>query len=139
MFRHHKPLDEQDSWLKERFRTHTAGAEFMLPWALDKYVLSVQHIKQIFSAAELKTIIESYKNTLLTDAVLDAVHLQAQLTERCAQNDIPARFGSSLENIARLCSTLDDAQIISLIVWAASFWRSQTCSAQAMEKYVNRK
>ena len=51
--------EEQERWLKDYFRTKSAGAEFILPWAVDTFFRAITSIKQIFSASELKTIVET--------------------------------------------------------------------------------
>ena len=47
--------DEQERWLKDYFRTKSAGAEFILPWAVDPFFRTLANTKQMFTAAELKT------------------------------------------------------------------------------------
>ena len=51
--------DDQERWLKDYFRTKSAGAEFILPWAVDTFFRAITSIKHMFSAAELKTIVEA--------------------------------------------------------------------------------
>ena len=51
--------DEQERWLKDYFRTKSAGAEFILPWAVDTFFRAMANIKQMFTAGELKTIVEA--------------------------------------------------------------------------------
>ena len=55
--------DEQERWLKDYFRTKSAGAEFILPWAVDTFFRAMANIKQMFTAGELKTIVEAHKDT----------------------------------------------------------------------------
>ena len=57
--------DEQERWLKDYFRTKSAGAEFILPWAVDTFFRAMANIKQMFTAGELKTIVEAHKDTRL--------------------------------------------------------------------------
>ena len=52
--------EEQERWLKDYFRTKSAGAEFILPWAVDTFFRGISNVKSIFTPAELKTIVESY-------------------------------------------------------------------------------
>ena len=56
---------EQEKWLKDYFRTKSAGAEFILPWAVDTFFRAVHTVKEIFSAPELKTIVEAHKDLRL--------------------------------------------------------------------------
>ena len=64
--------DEQERWLKDYFRTKSAGAEFILPWAVDTFFRAMANIKQMFTAGELKTIVEAHKDTRLLP---DYIHL----------------------------------------------------------------
>ena len=44
--------NEQEKWLKDYFRTKSAGAEFILPWVVDTFFRAISNIKQIFSDSE---------------------------------------------------------------------------------------
>ena len=57
--------EEQERWLKDYFRTKSAGAEFILPWAVDTFFRAITGIKHIFSGPELKTIVEAHKDMKL--------------------------------------------------------------------------
>ena len=115
------PSDEQDVWIREHFRSRTAGAEFMLPWTIDAWFSTVSALKSLFTPAELKTIIDAHKNIVIDTSHLRLTHL---------------KHGSSPRNLETKFRQLDDAQASVLILWASAFWRGQTCSAQAMEKYI---
>ena len=56
--------------------------------------------------------------------------------EHCDRKELYQKHGSSPRNLETKFRHLDDAQASVLILWASSFWRGQTCSAQAMEKYI---
>ena len=43
--------DEQERWLKDYFRTKSAGAEFILPWAVDTFFRAMANIKQFMQEA----------------------------------------------------------------------------------------
>ena len=58
--------DEQERWLKDYFRTKSAGAEFILPWAVDTFFRAITNTKAVFEPAELKTIVEAVSYTHLT-------------------------------------------------------------------------
>ena len=69
------PSDEQDVWIREHFRSRTAGAEFMLPWTLDTWFGTVSALKSLFTPAELKTIIDAHKNIVIDTSHLRLTHL----------------------------------------------------------------
>ncbi len=84
--------DEQERWLKDYFRTKSAGAEFILPWAVDTFFRAMANIKQMFTAAELKTIVEAHKDTrLLPDHTrLSYLLLRVRRCVRAQQSACPA-------------------------------------------------
>ena len=135
MFRH-PPLTSQDAWISDYFSSRTAGAEFMLPWFMDTYFITMTRLKDIFTLPELKTIIETHKNMIIDTAHLRLAHLLLQVTEHCDRNSLNERYGADLTILENKFRQLDDTQAAVLILWASSFWRSQTCTEEAMERYV---
>ena len=136
MFRRHH-TEEQDSWLKELFQSRRAGTEFMLPWVIDTYVTTVTALKQTFSAAELKTVIDAHEGVSIDTSHLRVAHLLLQVMDRCDRDGIHERHGSEPRTLESKCRQLDDTKAAVLILWAASFWRGKNTSAQAMEKYIS--
>ncbi len=131
------PSDEQDVWIREHFRSRTAGAEFMLPWTIDAWFSTVSALKSLFTPAELKTIIDAHKNIVIDTSHLRLTHLLIHVLEHCDRKELYQKHGSSPRNLETKFRQLDDAQASVLILWASAFWRGQTCSAQAMEKYIS--
>ena len=41
--------EQQERWLKDYFRTKSAGAEFILPWAVDTFFRAITTIKGTFT------------------------------------------------------------------------------------------
>ena len=128
--------DEQDIWIKEQFRSHTAGAEFMLPWTIDMWFGTISALKSLFTPAELKTIIDAHKNIVIDTSHLRLSHLLIHVMENCDKKELYQKHGTSPRNLETTVRQLDDAQASVLILWASAFWRGQTCSPQAMEKYI---
>ena len=136
MFRRHHH-EEQDTWLKDLFQSRRAGAEFMLPWTIDTYVTTVTALKQIFSAAELKTVIDAHEGVSIDTSHLRVAHLLLQVMDRCDRDGIHERHGSEPRTLESKCRQLDDTKAAVLILWASSFWRGKNTSEQAMEKYIS--
>ena len=136
MFRRHH-TEEQDTWLKELFQSRRAGTEFMLPWVIDTYVTTVTALKQIFSAAELKTVIDAHEGVSIDTSHLRVAHLLLQVMDRCDRDGIHERHGSEPRTLESKCRQLDDTKAAVLILWASSFWRGKNTSEQAMEKYIS--
>ncbi|MBR5883401.1 MAG: hypothetical protein IKY97_08035 [Mailhella sp.] len=136
MFRRHH-TEEQDTWLKELFQSRRAGTEFMLPWVIDTYVTTVTALKQTFSAAELKTVIDAHEGVSIDTSHLRVAHLLLQVMDRCDRDGIHERHGSEPRTLESKCRQLDDTKAAVLILWASSFWRGKNTSEQAMEKYIS--
>ena len=60
--------EQQERWLKDYFRTKSAGAEFILPWAVDTFFRAITTIKGTFTGPELKTIIAAHRDQRLLPA-----------------------------------------------------------------------
>lgn len=137
MFHHARTsADEQDVWLREHFRSRTAGAEFMLPWTIDTLFGTVAALKSLFTPAELKTIIDAHKNIVIDTSHLRLTHLLLHVMEQSDRKELYKKHGSNPRNLETKFRQLDDAQASVLILWASAFWRGQTCSPQALEKYI---
>ena len=75
--------DEQERWLKDYFRTKSAGAEFILPWAVDTFFRAMANIKQMFTAGELKTIMEAHKDMRLLPDHTRLSYLLLRVSDAC--------------------------------------------------------
>ena len=136
MFTRKRPLEDQEQWLKEHFRTDAAGAEFTVPWTVDTLFRTVAALKAQFSAAELRIVIEAHKDAVPSTPRLRLSHLLIQVTERCERDAVHERHGASLAQLQSRLRQLDDQQAAVFIIWASAFWRGQNTSAEALEKYI---
>lgn len=136
MFHRKRAVEDQELWLKEHFRTDAAGAEFSLPWTIDTLFRSVATLKGQFSAAELKTVIDSHRDAVPSTPRLRLSHLLLQVTDRCERDALHERHGASLNQLLNRLRQLDDRQAAVFIIWASAFWRGQSCTPEAMEKYI---
>ena len=128
--------DDQERWLKDYFRTKSAGAEFILPWAVDTFFRAITGIKHIFSAAELKTIVEAHKDMKLMPDHTRLSYLLLRVTDACDINGVHMRHGASTSSLEAKIKSLDDTQATALMVWASAFWVSRNCSAENMDEYI---
>lgn len=127
---------EQERRLKGYFRTKSAGAEFILPWAIDTFFRAITGIKQIFSASELKTIVEAYKDAKIVPENARLTYLLLRVSDACEVNAIHMHHGASRSSLESKLKTLDDTQAAALMVWASAFWVSKNCSADNMDEYI---
>ena len=128
--------DDQERWLKDYFRTKSAGAEFILPWAVDTFFRAITGIKHIFSAAELKTIVEAHKDMKLMPDHTRLSYLLLRVNDACDINGVHMRHGASKSSLEAMIKSLDDTQATALMVWASAFWVSRNCSAENMDEYI---
>ena len=128
--------DEQEKWLKDYFRTKSAGAEFILPWAVDTFFRAIGSIKGLFSGAELKTIVEAHKDMKLLPDHTRQSYLLLRITDACDVNNLHVRHGASKSSLEAKVKRLDDTQATALMVWASAFWVSRNCSAENLDEYI---
>ena len=129
--------DEQERWLKDYFRTKSAGAEFILPWAVDTFFRAMANIKQMFTAGELKTIVEAHKDTRLLPDHTRLSYLLLRVSDACELNNLHTRHGASRSSLESKLKSLDDTQATALMVWASAFWVSRNCSAGSLDEYLS--
>lgn len=128
--------NEQERWLKDYFRTKNAGAEFILPWAVDTFFRAITGIKQIFSSPELKTIVDAHKDVRLLPENTRRTYLVLRITDACDTGGVHLRHGASKSSLESKLNTLDDTQATALMVWASAFWVSKNCAADNIDEYI---
>ncbi len=129
--------DDQEKWLKDYFRTKSAGAEFILPWAVDTFFRALGAIRAMFTEAELKTIVESHKDTRLMPDHTRLSYLLVRVMDVCDTNGLHKKHGASRTSLETKLKQLDDTQATALMIWAAAFWVSRNCSAESLDTYVS--
>lgn len=128
--------EQQERWLKDYFRTKSAGAEFILPWAVDTFFRAITTIKSIFTSAELKTIIEAHRDLKLLPDHTRLSYLLLRISDLCEVSDIHTHYGVSRTSLEAKLKRLDDTQATALMVWASAFWVSRNCSAESLDEYI---
>ncbi|MDY0258804.1 MULTISPECIES: hypothetical protein [unclassified Desulfovibrio] len=128
--------DEQERWLKDYFRTKSAGAEFILPWAVDTFFRAITSIKHMFSGPELKTIVEAHKDMKLMPDHTRLSYLMLRVSDACDVGGVHLRHGASKSSLESKIKSLDDTQATALMVWASAFWVSRNCSAENLDEYI---
>ena len=127
---------DQEKWLKDYFRTKSAGAEFILPWAVDTFFRAIAALKRAFTTAELKTILEAHKEGRLLPESSRLSYLTLRVTDACESTLLHTKHGASKAALESKLKRLDDTQATALMVWASAFWVSRNCSAENMEEYI---
>ncbi len=127
---------DQEKWLKDYFRTKSAGAEFILPWAVDTFFRAIGSIKSSFTAGELKTIVEAHKDVRLLPDHTRLSYLLLRVMDACDVSLLHTKHGASKASLEAKLKRLDDTQATALMVWAAAFWVSRNCSAESLDEYI---
>lgn len=127
---------EHEKWLKEYFRTKSAGAEFVVPWAVDTFFRSINQVKGMFSTAELMTVLEAHKDVKLLPEQSRLAYLQLRIQDACDINMLHSKYGTSKANLEAKLKRLNDTQAASLMIWASAFWVSKHWTEVDMEEYV---
>lgn len=127
---------ENERWLKDYFKTKSAGAEFILPWAVDTFFRGIRTLKSSFSPAELKTIVQAHKDTKLTPDNTRLSYLLLRINDACEGAGVHEHFGASKSSLEAKLKRLDDTQAAALMVWASGFWVSKSVTAESLEEYI---
>ena len=128
--------NDQEKWLKDYFRTKSAGAEFILPWAVDTFFRAIHAIKSQFSAPELKTIVEAHKEKKIQPEQARLDYLLLRVMDACDVGLLHNKHGASKTTLEAKLKRLDDTQATALSVWSAAFWVSKNCSADDLDSYI---
>lgn len=125
-----------EQWLKDYFKTKSAGAEFILPWAVDTFFRAINSIKSQFSTPELMTIVEAHKDIKLLPDQSRLAYLQLRVQDACELDLIHTKYGASKGSVEAKLKRLDDTQATALMIWATAFWVSKELDVDSLEEYV---
>ncbi|MCT4625779.1 hypothetical protein [Halodesulfovibrio sp.] len=128
---------EQEKWLKDYFRTKSAGAEFILPWVVDTFFRAITTIKHCFSDSELALIISAHKNLRIQPNNSSKDYLRLRIAEACDTKDLHNVYGLSRDALDAKLNKLSNTDATALMVWAAAFWVSKNCSADNISEYIS--
>jgi len=128
--------DNHEQWLKEFFKTKSAGAEFILPWAVDTFFRAINAIKSQFSTAELVTIVEAHRDIKLLPDQSRLAYLQLRVQDACDLDLLHTKHGASKSSLETKLKRLDDTQATALMIWATAYWVSKENTKTSLEDYV---
>lgn len=128
--------NNHEQWLKEYFKTKSAGAEFILPWAVDTFFRSLNAIKSQFSTAELVTIVEAHRDIKLLPDQSRLAYLQLRVQDACDLDLLHTKHGASKASLETKLKRLDDTQATALMIWATAYWVSKENQSTSLEDYV---
>lgn len=128
--------DEHEQWLKEYFRTKSAGAEFVVPWAVDTFFRAINTVRGAFSTGELKTILEAHREVKLLPDQSRLAYLQLRVQDACELGTVHTKHGASQANLEAKLKRLSDTQAAALMIWATAYWVSKAWKDTSMDDYV---
>ncbi|MBR4742018.1 MAG: hypothetical protein IK079_03885 [Desulfovibrio sp.] len=127
---------DQERWLKEYFRTKSAGAEFILPWAVDTFFRCITSIKKIFASNELKAVIQAHKDVRLQPDNARLSYLMLRMSDAFELGNIQTRYELSKTSLQSKMKSLNDTQAAALMIWASAFWSGGTRTEEMMDAYI---
>jgi len=128
--------DEHEQWLKEYFRTKSAGAEFVVPWAVHTFFRTINTIRGSFSTPELKTILEAHKDVKIMPDQSRLAYLQLRVQDACDLGLVHTKYGASKANLEAKLKRLSDTQAAAIMIWASAYWVSNAWGDMPMDDYV---
>lgn len=127
---------DHEKWLKEYFKTKSAGAEFILPWAVDVFFKSIRNVSSEFSVSELKTVLDAHKDVKLLPNQSKQAYLVLRVAEACDEKNVHIQHGASKSNLEIKLKRLSDLQATALMIWATAYWVSKSWNGVSIEDYV---
>jgi hypothetical protein len=127
---------DHEQWLKNYFKTKSAGAEFILPWAVDMFFKSMRSVAQELNVAELKTVLEAYQGVKILPNQCKGAYLFLQIEEACENEKVHNNHGVSWPNLEIKLKRLSDVQSSSLMIWASAYWVSKVWNGVSFEEYI---
>lgn len=127
---------DHEKWLKDYFKTKSAGAEFILPWAVDVFFKSIRAVSGEFSVAELKTLLESHRDVKLLPNQSKQAYLLLRVEEACQERGVHIQHGASRNNLEVKLRRLSDLQATALMIWATAYWTSKVWNGVSVDDYV---
>jgi hypothetical protein len=128
--------EENEQWLKEYFRTKSAGAEFIVPWAMDTFIRALNTLRGVFSPGELKTIVEAHREVKLLPEQSRLAYLQLRVQDACDLGLVHTKYNASKAQLEAKVKRLNDTQAAALMIWATAFWVSKEWTDRDLEEYV---
>ncbi|WP_320169564.1 hypothetical protein [Maridesulfovibrio sp.] len=127
---------DHEQWLKNYFKTKSAGAEFILPWAVDMFFKSMRSVAQELNVAELKTVLEAYRGMKILPNQCKSAYLYLRIEEACETEDVHTIHGVSRANLEAKLKRLSDVQSTALMIWASAYWVSKVWNGVSLEEYI---
>lgn len=129
--------ESQEKWLKDYFKTKSAGAEFILPWAVDIFFRALSSVRSSFTIEELKTIIECYKGKKVLPDHARLSFLLATVLSSCDEINLNEKYKVSRRSLETKLRNLDDTEATVLMIWASAFWVSKNFTT-SIDEYVRK-
>lgn len=127
---------DHEQWLKNYFKTKSAGAEFILPWAVDMFFRSMRSVAQELTVAELKTVLEAYRGIKILPNQCKSAYLYLRIEEACETENVHVPNGVSRANLEAKLKRLSDVHSTALMIWASAYWVSKVWNGVSFDEYI---
>ena len=128
--------NDHEKWLKNYFKTKSAGAEFILPWAVDMFFKSMRSVAQELNVSELKTVLDAYRGVKILPNQCKSAYLFLRIEEACETEEVHILHGVSKTNLESKLKRLSDVQSTALMIWASAYWVSKVWNGVSFEEYI---
>lgn len=113
--------DKCRSWLEENFQSITGGAEMVLEGTMTNYRAALREMKGIFSAAELKSMVDVMNATMLTPSMMGQ-HLAISIQDAIALDGLAEKWDLDTQDFMTRLTARTTFQLTTLEWWANGFW-----------------
>lgn len=130
--------EEQELWLRRHFRSKSAGAEFLLPWAIAACAGAMAEVRARFTPEELKVVVDALEGTRILPEMAGTSYLRLAVCEACGRRGLCALHGADAGVLDGKLAALLEPQATALLVWASAYWHSPACAGASLDEYVAR-
>ncbi|MCQ2444771.1 MAG: hypothetical protein MJ061_04690 [Mailhella sp.] len=123
-------------WNEDLPSERMAGAEFVLPWLIDRFsgMLAILHGR--FTPAEAWLIVEMHEHVTpgnpLRDDVFTASRVRSAIEHsKCADAD-----GTDPDGFLAKLSAFDEQQLALLRIWASAYWEQAAPEGTGIARYI---
>jgi len=111
-------------FLQQYFPNRTAGAEYTVESIIYILPQEILHLKEIFTSAELKLMVDACNGLLLTPR-LAGHHLQASVEDGIRLDNLDMKWEIDAQALLDKIEALSPAQRAILEIWAIGYWHHE--------------
>ena len=129
---HESPL----IWNEELPSSRMAGADFVLPWLIDRFTGTLKLLRENFTRAEACLIVELHEHASSSNPLRQALFTHARIKDAIARSRIEGSADIDPDAMLAKFSTFDEQQLALLRIWAAAYWEDSSIRGMSIARYV---